>query len=88
MNRKSQNDEAITGCERVRAQLEEYVHAELTADETKVFDEHMRTCPECTSEHQLSRVLTEVIVRGCREEAPEGLKLRVVARLRSLHAEH
>ncbi|KAB1658610.1 anti-sigma factor family protein [Pseudoclavibacter sp. CFCC 11306] len=88
MIRKSENDAAITECEHVREQLEEYVHAELTADEARVFDEHMRTCPECTSEHQVSMVLTEVILRGCREEAPEALKRRVVARLRTLHAEH
>lgn len=70
------------GCEKAKAELEEYLHNELCSTDAADIREHLANCPECTTEHLVGQVLTEAVQRACKESAPEDLRNQVLARLR------
>jgi len=76
------------GCEKARAELEEYLHNELcSADATDIRD-HLANCPDCTGEHLVGRVLTEAVQRACKETAPETLRAQVLLSIREVQSTH
>lgn len=77
-----------TDCEKALAELEEYLHNELCAEDAADIRAHMSTCPDCASEHHVGVVLTEVVQRACRETAPAELRAVVLQRLRTIQATH
>lgn len=70
------------GCEKAKAELEEYLHNELCSTDAADIREHLANCPDCTTEHLVGQVLTEAVQRACKESAPEDLRNQVLARLR------
>lgn len=76
------------GCDKAKRDLEEYLRNEVCRSKESDIREHLAHCQECTDEAHLARTLTEVVQRACREEAPEVLRDRVLARLRGIQAEH
>lgn len=72
------------GCDKAKADLEEYLHHELLADEAADIRDHLATCPSCSNEHQVGVVLIEVVQRACRETAPEEFRAQVLTRIRQL----
>lgn len=70
------------GCEKAKAELEEYLRNELTTVDSADIREHMENCDDCSSEAHVSRVLTEAVQRACKETAPEELRSQVLALLR------
>lgn len=70
------------GCEKAKAELEEYLHNELCSTDAADIREHLANCPECTTEHLVGQVLTEAVQRACKESAPEDLRNQVLASLR------
>lgn len=78
----------MTDCEKARAELEEYLHNELSATDAADIREHMSQCPDCESEHHVGVVLMDVVRRACKETAPEDLRSQVLARLRAIHSTH
>ena len=76
------------GCEKAKAELEEYLHNELRSDEAADITEHMRNCVECSSEAEVGKVLTLAVQRACRETAPEDLRNQVLLKLRQIQATH
>ncbi|TFD28056.1 MULTISPECIES: zf-HC2 domain-containing protein [Cryobacterium] len=76
------------GCEKAKAELEEYLHNELRKNDAADIREHLANCPDCSSEHLVGRTLTEVMQRACKETAPEDLRDQVLLKLRSLQASH
>ncbi|MCZ4068111.1 zf-HC2 domain-containing protein [Microbacterium sp. H37-C3] len=70
------------GCEKARRDLEEYLRNEVCKTEHADIREHLASCPACRDEALVSRTLTEVVARACRESAPEELRDQVLARLR------
>ena len=70
------------GCEKAKAELEEYLHNELCSTDAADIREHLANCPGCTAEHLIGKVLTETVQRACKETAPEDLRNQVLARLR------
>ncbi|WP_203135916.1 anti-sigma factor family protein [Microbacterium sp. JZ31] len=76
------------GCEKARQDLEEYLRNEVCKTEHADISEHLATCAECRDEALVSRTLTEVVARACKETAPEELKHLVLARLRDAQATH
>jgi anti-sigma factor (TIGR02949 family) len=76
------------GCDKARAELEEYLHNELeTVDAVDIAD-HMANCAECTSEHEVGLILTAAVRRACRETAPEALRDEVLLKLRQIQSTH
>ena len=70
------------GCDQARRDLEEYLRNEVCSTEASDIRAHLETCESCRNEALVSRTLTEVIQRACKEAAPEELKSMVLARLR------
>ena len=43
------------GCDKAKAELEEYLHNELCSADAQDIREHLANCPDCTSEHHVGR---------------------------------
>lgn len=76
------------GCDKARAELEEYLRNELDSAEAADIHEHMENCESCSSELHVGIVLTEAVKRACKEVAPEQLRDQVLATLRSIQNAH
>ncbi|MEJ3403480.1 zf-HC2 domain-containing protein [Rathayibacter sp. YIM 133350] len=76
------------GCDKARAELEEYLHNELCREDAQDIREHLEHCPDCTNEHHVGAVLTVAVQRACREIAPEELRVQVLSSIREYQATH
>ncbi len=77
------------GCDKARRELEEYLHNELCSEDAADIRAHIEGCPDCSGEHQVGLVLTEVVQRACKEDAaPEELRSMVMTRLRVIQSAH
>lgn len=76
------------GCEKARAELEEYLHHELCSEDSADIREHLASCTSCAEEHTVGVTLTAALKEACNETAPETLKDQVLARLRAVQASH
>jgi anti-sigma factor (TIGR02949 family) len=76
------------GCDKAKAELEEYLHNELTKADAADIAEHMAGCPDCETELKVGLVLTQAVQRACKETAPEDLRAQVMLRLREIQATH
>lgn len=74
------------GCEKAKAELEEYLHNELSRGELDDIVEHLASCQDCEGEHQVGVVLTEKVRRACAETAPDDLRTQVLIKLRGVRA--
>ena len=69
------------GCDKAKAELEEYIHNELAKQDAADVAEHMANCEDCTTEHLVGLTLTLKVRQACRETAPEELVDAIRARL-------
>lgn len=69
------------GCEKAKAELEEYLHRELSAQDFQDISDHLENCEDCTTEHLVGITMTLRMQRACRETAPEELRVAILARL-------
>lgn len=69
------------GCDKAKAELEEYLHNELNEMDAADISEHIANCPDCTGEHLVGVTLTLKVRQACSETAPESLRDAVVSRL-------
>lgn len=69
------------GCDKAKAELEEYLHNEVTAEDRADIAEHLAHCDDCTSEHLIGLVLTAKVREACKETAPQELREAVLSRL-------
>lgn len=76
------------GCQKALAELEEFLHKELSQEDYADILEHMSKCVSCEDEANVGIVLTKAVQRACQEVAPEELRLRVIARIREIQATH
>lgn len=76
------------GCDKARAELEEYLRNEICTTDAKDIRDHLATCEGCQSELHIGVVLTQTVQRACKETAPEELRDQLLARLRTLQASH
>jgi anti-sigma factor (TIGR02949 family) len=76
------------GCEKAKAELEEYLHNELAKADAADIAEHMAHCEDCTREAHVGTVLTQAVQRACREIAPSDLRDQVLARIREVQSTH
>jgi anti-sigma factor (TIGR02949 family) len=75
-------------CSKAKAELEEFLHNELRREDAADIREHMAGCVDCSAEHQVGLVLTETVRRACKEQAPEELRMQVLARIRAVQSTH
>jgi anti-sigma factor (TIGR02949 family) len=69
------------GCEKAKAELEEYLHNELAKQDAADVAEHLANCENCTGEHLVGMTLTLKVRQACAETAPEELWEAVRSRL-------
>lgn len=66
------------GCDQAKAELEEYLHHELSPEDAADVAEHMANCEDCSHEHLVGLKLTEKVRKACQEQAPSELRDRVL----------
>lgn len=69
------------GCDKAKAELEEYLHRELSVDDFRDVTEHLEHCADCTGEHLVGITMTIRMQKACQEKAPEELRSAILARL-------
>lgn len=74
------------GCDKAKAELEEYLHRELSAEDFRDVRDHLDACVDCSEEALVGLTITQRVQRACRETAPDDLRAQVLAILdRSAH---
>lgn len=76
------------GCDKAKADLEEFLHNELNQLDAADIAEHMATCDDCQGEARIGLVLSQAVRRACNETAPEDLRDQVLRRLREMQSQH
>ena len=74
------------GCDKARAELEEYLRNEICTTDAADIRQHLETCEGCQSEVHLGIILTQTVQRACKETAPEELRDQLLAKLRTMQA--
>lgn len=69
------------GCDKAKAELEEYLHRELSDQDFQDITEHLDNCDDCSAEHLVGLTLTQKMQRACKETAPEDLRAAILAKL-------
>ncbi|TPW75930.1 alpha-ketoglutarate decarboxylase [Schumannella soli] len=69
------------GCDKAKAELEEFLHRELSDDDFKDVSEHLAGCVECETEAAVGLTLMQRVRSACQEKAPEELRESILARL-------
>ena len=72
------------GCDKAKAELEEYLHRELSDADFVDITEHLDSCLDCSAEHLIGLTLSEKVRRACQEKAPDELRAAVLGRLQEL----
>lgn len=72
------------GCDKAKAELEEYLHREVSDADFLDISDHLANCSDCSTEHLIGVVLTEKVRKACQEKAPEELRIAVLGRLEQL----
>jgi anti-sigma factor (TIGR02949 family) len=72
------------GCDKAKAELEEYLHREVSDADFVDITEHLATCTDCSDEHLIGLTLTAKVRAACQEKAPDDLRLAVLDRLEQL----
>jgi anti-sigma factor RsiW len=68
-------------CRHARKLISQFIDEELTPDEKKDFDSHIRICASCRDELKETRALHQVFASAQRFPAPYGFATRVLANL-------
>jgi anti-sigma factor (TIGR02949 family) len=69
------------GCDKAMADLEEYLHNEVSEQDRIDIAEHLQNCAHCTEEHLISITLINKVKQACQEKAPEQLREAILSRL-------
>jgi len=69
------------GCDKAKAELEEYLHHELSEKDFVDITEHLANCDDCTSEHLVGIALINKVKSACQEKAPQELADAIRSRL-------
>jgi len=69
------------GCDKAKAELEEYLHRELSQQDFQDITDHLENCDDCSDEHLVGITLTLKMQKACQEKAPEELRAAILNRL-------
>ena len=72
------------GCDKAKAELEEYLHREVSESDFIDITDHLSTCTDCSEEHLIGLTLSEKVRTACQEKAPDDLRAAVIGRLGEL----
>lgn len=68
-------------CAELRDHLYEFLDSELDDSERERLDRHVTNCPDCTEAAEAEHHIRMLLRNACAEQAPQGLRARVVAQL-------
>lgn len=74
-------------CDDALDRLFEFIDDELPDEELQRIGRHLKTCPPCEAEHRIKEKIKNLTSRSGGEEAPEALRVRVLASIRSARDE-
>lgn len=69
------------GCDKAKAELEEYLHRELSEKDFQDISDHLANCEDCTGEHVVGVTLTLKMQKACQEKAPAELRAAILSKL-------
>lgn len=69
------------GCDKAKAELEEYLHRELSDEDYRDVAEHLKNCSDCTGEELVGIAMTVKMQKACQEKAPDDLRSAILAQL-------
>lgn len=72
---------APCSCGELRERLFEFLDHELADSDEARLRRHVATCPECTAAADAEEHIRTLLKRSCAEQAPQGLRARVVSQL-------
>lgn len=75
-------------CEETKAQVQEYLQAELSESELDRIMEHLANCESCDEDYALENMLNSVIKDSCQEAPPAELAERIMSKIRSMNYTH
>ena len=75
------------GCDKAKAELEEFLHRELSPQDLADIEEHLESCDDCSGEHLVGLTLLQKVQRACREKAPEDLRASILQALDGVPAD-
>ena len=65
------------GCDKAKAELEEFLHRELSETDLQDIQEHLDNCEDCSTEHLVGLTLIQKVQRACQEKAPDELRASI-----------
>ena len=69
-------------CDRLRKLVLRFIDGELDGDGVVTVRSHVSSCPHCATFVEITRKVRVVIRQRCgREQAPESLRLRILAQM-------
>jgi mycothiol system anti-sigma-R factor len=69
-------------CEQALRTLYHFLDGELTPDRRAVIERHLTECSPCLEAFDFEAELKIVIARSCRDQVPDGLRLRIAEVIR------
>ncbi len=76
----------VCGCDKAKAELEEFLHNELSAEQCQDIRDHMANCDDCSAEHLVGITLTNKVKEACQEKAPDELRELVLGAISTIDA--
>lgn len=72
------------GCDKAKAELEEYLHREVSDEDFADITDHLQNCDDCSAEHLVGITLTQKMQKACQEKAPDELRAAILAKLENV----
>lgn len=69
-------------CDEVLENLYVFIDNELPEAEAAQLRAHIDGCVDCTAQQRVETIVRVLVQRGCREQAPETLRARVLLSIR------
>jgi len=76
-----------TDCSEVLERVFSFIDNELPTADYKAIQSHLEECGPCLQKYDLERTVKTLIQRSCSEQAPTGLRDKVLLRIRTVQVE-
>ena len=76
-----------TDCSEVIEKVYLYLDGEATSSDRAKIKQHLDECAPCLQKYDLERTVKTLIQRSCNEQAPVGLRDKVLLRIRTVQLE-
>ena len=76
-----------TDCSDVLERVFFFIDNELPTADSSLIQQHLEECGPCLQKYDLERTVKFLVQRSCHEHAPEGLRRKVLLRIRQVQGE-